>query len=181
MIERSRPGRTDESLDLENVLRPSGALLEAHTAVGRAIEELAVSRSDYDATTLSLLVRLRLAPRRQLRGVDLCRQLLKSKSHVSRVIDRAERAGLVRRRPDPHDRRGQRITLTPAGEDAVGAAVPYVVDVVRQIFHDTLAPEEIDTLIDLLTRVSKSAQNLSSESPHPRNRPLRLTQSYLDR
>jgi ABC-2 type transport system ATP-binding protein len=60
----------------------------------------------------------------------------------------------------PQERRGQRITLTAAGEDAVEAAAPYVVDVVRRIFHDTLAPEEIDTLVDLLTRVSKSARAL---------------------
>jgi DNA-binding MarR family transcriptional regulator len=34
-------------------------------------------------------------------------------------IDRLERAGLVERRPDPNDRRGRQIALTPAGKHVI--------------------------------------------------------------
>ncbi len=149
-----------DTVDLADTLRPSGWLLEAETALGRAIHDLAVARTEHDPTTLDLLVRLRLAPDRQLRGVDLCRQILKSPSHVSRMIDRAESAGLVHRLPDPDDRRAQRITLTDAGEEAVEAFVPHLVEVLNQTIYKTLTSEEIETLITLLARVADSAHQL---------------------
>jgi DNA-binding MarR family transcriptional regulator len=41
--------------------------------------------------------------------------------HVTRQVQRLERTGFVTRVPDPHDRRAQRVRLTPAGRDAVDA------------------------------------------------------------
>ena len=113
-----------KSRDIEKRLRPSGLLLEAENALGRAIDVLAVARTGYIPTTLDLLVRLSLAPDQQLRGVDLCRQLLKSAGYVSRVIDHAVGQGLVIRQLDPDDRRAQRISLTKAGEDALAVVIP---------------------------------------------------------
>jgi DNA-binding MarR family transcriptional regulator len=154
------------TVDLAEMLRPSGRLLEAETALGRAIQDLAVARSEHDPTTLDLLVRLRLAPDRQLRGVDLCRQILKSPSHVSRMIDRAESAGLVYRLPDPDDRRAQRITLTDAGEEAVETFVPHLVEVLNQTIYSALDNDEIETLIALLARVADSAHQLVDRQTH---------------
>ena len=56
-------------------------------------------------------LRLRLAEGHTIRGVELGRQLSKTAGYVSRVIDQAEDAGLVVRKPDPDDRRAQLITL----------------------------------------------------------------------
>lgn len=146
--------------ELERLLRPSGALLAAQAALGRAIQDLAVARTDHDATTLDLLIRLRLAPDQQLRGVDLCRHLLRSPSHVSRMIDRVESDGLVERLADPDDRRAQRITLTDAGRQAVDQFTPRLTDVLERTIHATLTADEIDGLIDLLMRISVSAHQL---------------------
>jgi DNA-binding MarR family transcriptional regulator len=134
--------------------------------MGRAIDVLAVARTDYNPTTLDLLVRLRLAPHHELRGVDLCRQLLKSPGYVSRVIDQAESDGLVIRRADPNDRRAQRIALTQAGEDSLEAFIPHVVKVLDQTVYATLDDHEIETLIDLLGRIAASAHQLLDESDH---------------
>jgi DNA-binding MarR family transcriptional regulator len=38
-------------------------------------------------------------------------------------VDQLAKAGLVRREPDPQDRRGVLVTLTPAGVDRVDAAL----------------------------------------------------------
>jgi DNA-binding MarR family transcriptional regulator len=134
--------------------------------MGRAIDVLAVARTDYNPTTLDLLVRLSLAPHHELRGVDLCRQLLKSPGYVSRVIDQAESDGLVIRRADPDDRRAQRIALTEAGEAALEAFVPHVLEVLDRTVYTALDDDEIETLIDLLTRVTDSAHRLLDESDH---------------
>src|SRR5574341_214685 len=42
-------------------------------------------------------------------------RLLLARSTITRIIDQLERAGLVWRAADPHDRRAQRAILTPAG------------------------------------------------------------------
>ncbi|WP_327176391.1 MarR family transcriptional regulator [Streptomyces sp. NBC_01335] len=46
---------------------------------------------------------------------ELARLLGLDKSSVSGLVDRAERRGLVRRSPSPHDRRAVRVALTEQG------------------------------------------------------------------
>lgn len=144
--------------DVETVFRPSGALLQTGTTLGRAIEEYAVSRTDVNATTVDLLVRLSLTPERQLRGVDLCRQLLKSPGYVSRLLDKAESDGLVTRLPDPDDRRAQLIGLTTAGDAVLDTFVPHAIEVLDQTVYAALNAKEIETLVDLLTRITMTTE-----------------------
>jgi MarR family 2-MHQ and catechol resistance regulon transcriptional repressor len=145
---------------LEDLFRPSGWLLEAQTTLGMAIERFAVSRTDYTATVLDLVVRLRFADGQTLRGVDLGRQLSKSPGYVSRVIDQAEEAGLVARRPDPTDRRAQLITLTDRGENVFDGFAPYATAVLENTIYSTLDEIEVEALIRLLRKVADSAHHL---------------------
>ena len=79
---------------------------------------------------------------------------------MSRVIDRTERDGLTRRQPDPNDRRAQQVVLTKAGEQAVDTFAPLLVEVLDRVIFATLSSDKIETLVDLLTRISTSAQQL---------------------
>jgi DNA-binding MarR family transcriptional regulator len=135
----------------------SGSILRAQSALEGLIADHAMAMSAHGATTLDLLVRLQISPQHRLRGVELCRQLDLSKSHVSRVVDRAESEGLVRRQADPDDRRAQQITLTETGEDAVQAFAPHLIEVLNRTINSTLSEEEDDALIELLARVTESA------------------------
>jgi DNA-binding MarR family transcriptional regulator len=66
--------------------------------------------------SFSLIVTLRRAgPPFALRPTDLLHESLLSSGAVTNRIDRVERRGLVRRVPDPNDRRGVIVKLTPAG------------------------------------------------------------------
>ena len=47
-----------------------------------------------------------------------------SSSATTKRLDRLERAGLIVRKPDPDDRRGVSIELTPAGRKLIDAAYP---------------------------------------------------------
>ena len=49
---------------------------------------------------------------------ELCAELELSSGAMTSRLDRLERAGLVRRKPDPDDRRGIKVELTPAGSQA---------------------------------------------------------------
>src|SRR3712207_2736179 len=83
------------------------AFLRAHAAaVGRIERDLAADEPDLPLTWYDVLVALVGAPDHRLRLRDLADQALLSRSGLTRLVDRLERAGLLRREPDPSDRRG---------------------------------------------------------------------------
>lgn len=53
---------------------------------------------------------------------ELANRILFSKSGLTRVVDRMEEAGLVRRERPPSDRRAVNVVITPEGLDALRAA-----------------------------------------------------------
>jgi DNA-binding MarR family transcriptional regulator len=52
-----------------------------------------------------------------VKGVELGRCAGLEPSTITGLLDRMQRDGLLERRPDPHDRRAQRIFLTAAGRE----------------------------------------------------------------
>ncbi len=54
----------------------------------------------------------------------LSRALLVTAGNVSGLVDRAERDGVVERRPEPSDRRVARVWLTPAGRTLIRSLLP---------------------------------------------------------
>ncbi|MEM9135088.1 MAG: MarR family winged helix-turn-helix transcriptional regulator [Actinomycetota bacterium] len=149
------------------LLRPSGALLGAHIAVAAAIDEHAVAVTGHDPTTLDLLTRLALTEGNQLRAVELCRQLRLSPSHVSRMLDRAEAAGLVRREPDPDDRRAHQIAVTPHGWEVIDQFAPLLTAVLKEVVHGALAEDEIETLVALLGKIEQAAGDYPNHQAEP--------------
>jgi len=65
----------------------------------------------------------RQGPPYELSPGALLRATLVTSGTMTNRIDRLERAGLVRRRPDPQDKRGVLVTLTVAGQSRVDAAL----------------------------------------------------------
>ncbi len=146
----------------DNRLLPSAALVAAHVALDRALERHASAKLDLDSYTADLLVQLMRAPEHRLRGVDLARQLLITTSRTSRLIDRAEADGLVKRRPDPDDRRAQQVALTARGEQLALEFGPYLLAVLKRVFVEQFTSAELKTLTQLLTRVRDAARDVAA-------------------
>lgn len=138
-------------------LRASGALLSAQIALGRLIDDVAVSPTGHDPTVVDLLVRLDQAPNRRLRAVELSRQLMKSPSHVSRMLDRAESDGLVEREPDQNDRRASQVVLTEQGHNVLVDFAPRLEAIIHRVIDQTLEPAEIDSLVAALGKIEVAA------------------------
>jgi DNA-binding MarR family transcriptional regulator len=69
--------------------------------------------------------------------------LMISSGGMTARLDRLERAGLVERRPDPHDRRGKLIALTGAGKRVVDETISrHVANEQRILSVLTLAEQE---------------------------------------
>jgi DNA-binding MarR family transcriptional regulator len=131
------------------------ALLTAHAAaVGRIERELA--RAGGDLVPLSwydVLIELIEAPDRRLRQRDLARSVVLTRSGISRLVDRLEAAGLVRREPNPADRRGDLIALTESGHAAVRRTWPVYARGIADHFARHVGTDEALVLTAALERV----------------------------
>jgi len=101
-----------------------------------------------------VLVQLSEAPKRRLRMTDLAERVLLSRSGLTRLVDRLERDGLVRREPCPDDARGLFAVATELGIDRLRDSSRVHLDGVVRHFVGRFTPSELDTLGKLLGRLS---------------------------
>lgn len=133
-------------------LRAFRTLLEAHAQL---LDALNVRFRDRDLSLpyYDVLVHLSEAPDQQLRMQELAHRVLLSKSGLTRLIDRMEARGLVRRAASEADARGVNAVLTRAGLTALEAAVPVHKDDLVDLVGSVMTAEEADVLTELLGRV----------------------------
>ncbi|MFI7430339.1 MarR family winged helix-turn-helix transcriptional regulator [Micromonospora sp. NPDC049836] len=105
------------------------------------------------AVEFEVLMRLTRSPGHQLRMTDLAAQTSLSTSGVTRVVDRMERDGLLRRRACPSDRRSSYAVVTAAGLARLDQTLPGHVQIIEQWFTGQLDPAALDALLDGLRRV----------------------------
>jgi DNA-binding MarR family transcriptional regulator len=89
---------------------------------------------------------------------------------VARLIDKLVAADLVERRPDPNDRRAQRLFLTAKAAPML-TQIWDVADETYEVVLKGLTPEDRDQLIELLMRVRVNISTLSSGSAQRRDTP----------
>jgi DNA-binding MarR family transcriptional regulator len=94
----------------------------------------------------------RNGPPYRLRPTDFSGQLMLTSSGTTKRLDRLEQAGLVARAPDPADRRGTLITLTPAGRELIDAVTEAHLDNERDLIA-ALSADEQRLLADLLRKL----------------------------
>jgi DNA-binding MarR family transcriptional regulator len=110
--------------------------------------EHGLSLGDYE-----VLARLSEAPGRAIRMSELADRLHLSPSGITRRVDGLVRSGLVERQRCPNDRRGANAVLTSLGAKTLKSAAPTHLRGVREYFIDRLAPNDLETLADLLTAI----------------------------
>ena len=116
-------------------------------------QEAIFGRFGLNRGEVGALSALRIAgPPHRLSPTQLGRGLMLSSAGVTSRIDRLEARGLVRRLPDPHDRRGVIVELTDEGVAIVDAAVAANSASDRQLL-ERLEPDELVTLERLLRKI----------------------------
>jgi len=129
------------------------AFLRAHATITRALETELLAEQGLSLAAYDVLVQLAEAPGRRLRMTELADAVLLSRSGVTRLVDRMERSGFVRRTRVESDGRGVAAGLTPAGLDCLRTASRTHLRGVTEHFVQRLHPDELATLERIAARL----------------------------
>ena len=111
-----------------------------------------------------ILARVAQGPR--VRQVDLAERVLADPPNVSRLVDALVARGLVRRSPDPADRRSWLLSLTRQGRQVTARLLDHTITE-RQLVFDGFADDELDALAAALDRIDANLRRLLSSTPPP--------------
>jgi MarR family transcriptional regulator, 2-MHQ and catechol-resistance regulon repressor len=147
------------------------------TAVGLLAESFAGLHAKLEPTfaahgispvEFEVLLRLGRSPANRLRMTDLAAQADLSTSGVTRLVDRLERSGMVRRETCPSDRRGSFAVLTDQGAQRLADVVPDHLADLDRWFTGALSPGQLAGLLDALRTLRDSVRpEATAGAPDP--------------
>lgn len=128
-------------------------MLRVQRAVVNALDAELQAKHHLSLSSFEVLLHLSRQPERRMRLTALAESVVLTQSGISRLIDRLEQAGLVRREPFPSDARGAYAVLTEEGLTHLHAAEVTHLAVVRAHFLDHLTEAERTTLARVWERL----------------------------
>jgi DNA-binding MarR family transcriptional regulator len=144
------------------------ALLNAHSAVIARVEEALASAELPPLAWYDVLWAVRREPGKQVRMAELAEGLTLSRGGITKLVDRLESAGLLRRERAEDDGRGYYAVLTDDGERMLRRMWPVYARVLRETFVDALSQDEARAISAGLERAKVAAAERASE---PASRP----------
>lgn len=94
-------------------------------------------------------------PGQRLRMSELADKVLLSRSGLTRLVDKLEASGCLRRETVDTDKRGFYVNLTKKGTDLLRQMWPIYSDGIAQGFANQLSNEEIDLLNKVFTKLNQ--------------------------
>lgn len=133
------------------------AFLNAHATVIDVLERELAAAECLPLSSYDVLLALAEAPERRRRMHELASAVVLSRSGLTRLVDRLEAEGLLRREACPTDRRGAFAVLTPEGLAALRRAWPIYARGIAEHFARHLDDAGARILTDTLERVRAAA------------------------
>jgi DNA-binding MarR family transcriptional regulator len=140
-------------------------VLFASARVLRIADRDMLKHDGFPLTWFDVLSRLTDAGPAGLRMQELEELALFTRGGLTRLVDRVEAAGLVRREPVPGDRRGVRVVLTADGGQRYAAAIIRHRKLIEREFGRRLTPAQHRAVADALWPWWHQADPVSSETP----------------
>lgn len=135
-----------------NGLQAWRRLLTAHSRATAAIERDLEAAGVLPLGWYDVLFALHEAPGNCLRMHELADAVVLSRSGLTRLVDRLDKAGYVTREACPEDRRGQHAVLTPKGKAALRKTWPVYERSIRDHFARHFSDAESRRISTLLQR-----------------------------
>lgn len=139
--------------------RAADALRDYYLRAHRLVDRLMAMHGTSLARTKLLML---VASDGPVRSTDIASALGQAPRTVTEAIDGLERDGLVRRDPDPDDRRAKRISVTAAGEAAIAASQPIRSRFLLDVFG-ALEKSELDELVRVIGKMNHRIEELAEQ------------------
>ena len=141
------PAAATGALD-DRELRAWRGLLRVHATLSKALDNQLDAEHDLPLTSYEVLKYLADAEEQKMRMCDLASSVILSRSGLTRLVDRLERQGLVRRERCGTDGRGTYAVITPEGAERFAQARPTHIAGVRRLFLGPLKKKDQRALAD---------------------------------
>jgi DNA-binding MarR family transcriptional regulator len=132
-------------------------LLRLHSRLTKALDADLIREHGIPLSSYEVLLFLADSPGGRMRMAELADGVLLSRSGLTRLVDRMEREGLLRRERCQDDARGFWAIITDDGRALFQRARATHLDGVRELFLEKVSPAEQRTLAELWERVSPGA------------------------
>jgi DNA-binding MarR family transcriptional regulator len=127
--------------------------LAAHALLVQRVGRDLAAATPFNLSSYNVLRLLHEAPGGRLRLSELARAVHLTRSGVTRLANRLERTGMLRREEDAQDRRGACAALTDRGRDELRRARAVFVRAIAAHFGSSLNDSEAETLNAVLSRI----------------------------
>ena len=121
-------------------------MLRAHAELVRELDAELAREHDMPLSSYEVLLFLNDSEDGRMRMSELADSALLSRSGLTRLVDRLERQGLLKRERCESDARGWFAEITPEGRRVFGAARKTHLDGVRRAFLSHFSRDELRTL-----------------------------------
>jgi DNA-binding MarR family transcriptional regulator len=132
-------------------------MLRVHSGLTKALDAELVRAHGLPLSSYEVLLFLADAPGGRLRMSELADGTLLSRSGLTRLVDRMEREGLLRRERCPDDARGFNAAITAKGRKRFQHARRTHLDGVRELFLDRLSSDDLRSLAEVWEKVAPGA------------------------
>lgn len=129
------------------------ALYEAHGLVTRRVENDLHAAGVGSLSDYAVLYALYEAPDRRVRLAELADIAMLSRSGMTRLVDRLESSGYLKREPYPDDKRGTLAALTDAGVEELRRIWAIYSAGIARYFAPQISDAEATTLTTTFRRV----------------------------
>ena len=133
------------------------AFLKAHALLIDRIDHDLVAARQLPLSWYDVLIELYEAPERRLRMHEVAERVVLSRSGLTRLVDRLEAEGFLRRDRSETDRRGAYAVITEEGIAALRHAWPIYARGIAQYFAHWLTEEEAQLFAAALDRIVEAA------------------------
>ena len=135
------------------------AVFVAHHLVVERIEEALADAALPPLSWYDVLLTVARAPDQRLRMFEVAEGIVMSRSGLTRLVDRIESGGLLRRETCPSDRRGTHLALTEQGEEMLQRALPVYTAAIQEHFLRHLAdPGAVETVLGPVIDAARAAR-----------------------
>lgn len=117
--------------------------LTVHTRLVERVEQAFKQAGLPPFEWYDVLLALKQAPHQRLRLSELADALLVNRTNVTRLVDRLEKANLMRRETCPNDRRGAFAVLTEAGQSMQQKMWTVYAQSIAQYFGQHLSDQDV--------------------------------------